>query len=199
MVNQELVEYLKTQLSQGYTAEQMRGFLTQQGYSQADVDDALMFTMQEGAQPQPSQFQQPQGFQSNTPAQQNAAANASGLKKRPGSVSFVSIMFFIAGFLNLLFGVIMIVAGSSAHWFIQSLIPAAAVLVISLFTVIAIAMIFSGAINVIAGWGLWNLKNWARILAIVLSALAIFSVITLPLGIIFIILLTKKSARECFA
>jgi uncharacterized membrane protein (DUF2068 family) len=55
-----------------------------------------------------------------------------------------------------------------------------------------------GAINLLVGYGLWTLKNWARIIAIIGSVLICLTIIGIPIGAIFIWLLVKKDTKEAF-
>jgi len=41
MVNQQLVDYIKTQAKNGYPVNQIANYLMQQGYSQEDVNSAV--------------------------------------------------------------------------------------------------------------------------------------------------------------
>ena len=58
MVNQQLVDYIKTQEAQGYAPQQLRDSLIQQGYNPNEIDEAIKTV---GATPpsQKPQAQQP--------------------------------------------------------------------------------------------------------------------------------------------
>ena len=43
MVNQELINYIKTEEAQGYSPEQLRTYLLQYGYPSQDVDEAIQY------------------------------------------------------------------------------------------------------------------------------------------------------------
>ena len=43
MVNQQLVNYIKAQEARGYSAQQLRNYLMQKGYNQAEVDGAIRY------------------------------------------------------------------------------------------------------------------------------------------------------------
>ncbi len=56
MVNQELINYIKTEEAQGYTPQQLRNYLIQQGYNPVEVDEAIRYANTRGVYPS-----QPQG------------------------------------------------------------------------------------------------------------------------------------------
>lgn len=43
MINEKLVDYLKVNIEKGYTIEQLRTLLIQNGYSSADIDEAVNY------------------------------------------------------------------------------------------------------------------------------------------------------------
>lgn len=45
MVNEELVDYIKKQLSVGYSAQQIRSAILMQGYSQIEADESINYAM----------------------------------------------------------------------------------------------------------------------------------------------------------
>ncbi len=59
MVNQQLINYIKTEEAQGYTPQQLRNYLIQQGYNSAEVDEAIKYANTRGIYP--PQQAQPQG------------------------------------------------------------------------------------------------------------------------------------------
>jgi hypothetical protein len=101
--------------------------------------------------------------------------------KRPDWITIISIYhYFVAGLFVL--GLCVMIAVP----FIVAAAPdadaAAAVPIVAIVTVIAvfILLIFAAGFGVI-GWGLWTLKPWARMGAIVLAGLSLLSV---PIGTI---------------
>jgi cation transport ATPase len=47
MINQELINYIKTEEAQGYTPQQLSDYLIQQGYSAQEVDEAMKYANQQ--------------------------------------------------------------------------------------------------------------------------------------------------------
>lgn len=74
--------------------------------------------------------------------------------------------------------------------------------------------VFFTVLHILAGWGLWKLKNWARILAIILSTLAavfellrwlfahhlgVSYIISIGISAVIIFYLTKPSVAAVFS
>ncbi len=86
--------------------------------------------------------------------------------KRPDGVTLISVYYwFLAAFFTL--GVCGVPIGVFGDH--RSVIGAVFALVFGLFFTIAGAMA-----TAVVGWGLWNLKSWARMAAIVLAILQLF-------------------------
>lgn len=62
MVNQQLINYIKTEEAQGYTPQKLRNYLIVQGYNEKEVDEAINYT------------------KNTNPAPKNT--NTSGIKRR---------------------------------------------------------------------------------------------------------------------
>jgi hypothetical protein len=85
MVNPQLIEYVRTQISQGYNQNQLYQFLLLQGYPQNEVMDAINIATQEyGDQSQVPQSQMPQTVQVKTNDQLMQAA---GLATNTGIIN----------------------------------------------------------------------------------------------------------------
>jgi hypothetical protein len=90
---------------------------------------------------------------------------------RPTGVTVISILYFIgAGFFALL-GLVFIVGGAAiaASMAERTGMPAALVAGAGVF--IAVLFLVISAFHVFIGWGILRLKEWARIIAIVLAGL----------------------------
>ncbi len=58
MVNQKVVDYIKTHMAKGYSGQQLKDFLVKNGYKESDIDEALKSAMQEpGSVPTPPEQQ----------------------------------------------------------------------------------------------------------------------------------------------
>jgi len=44
MVNQKIIDWIKSPEAQGYSSQQIYSYLTQQGYSQTEINEALNIT-----------------------------------------------------------------------------------------------------------------------------------------------------------
>jgi hypothetical protein len=182
MVNQQLINYIKTEEAQGYTPQQLRSYLIQQGYNTQDVDEALNYANVKNIYPQPqSNFKK-------APIQNSAA------KERPVAITVIAILYFISGGFSLINSIINLIRGQAAAASIPILGGLLGGFVIG-FSIFGLAM---GGINILVGYGLWTLKNWARIIAIIGSVLVCLTIIGIPIGAIFIWLLVKKDTKQAF-
>jgi len=87
-------------------------------------------------------------------------------RQRPTGVTLIAVFFFIAGAGSLLSGVLVMAVP----------IPSVAQLtgtggLVTFQIVVALLGVVLGALQIATGWGLWNLRDWARIAAIVILGL----------------------------
>jgi len=61
-----------------------------------------------------------------------------------------------------------------------------------------IFILILGVMEILIGWGLLKLKNWARILALIFSIIYILTIAGIPISIIFIYFLVRKKTKEAF-
>ena len=80
MVNHQLINYIKTEEAQGYTAQQIRNYLIQQGYNAQEVDEAISYANQKNIYPTQQNTNQP------------TSSSSSGIKRRN---PFLIILFSI--------------------------------------------------------------------------------------------------------
>ncbi len=110
-----------------------------------------------------------------------------GSNQMPVLVKVISVLYYIGAVLSAIFGILMLIGAGILD--LSSLIP---FLGAGLFIVGAIIFIALAVLGFFVGRGLWNGKNWARIVAIVLAVLgvinAIYSIATGMGGIISLIL-----------
>lgn len=96
---------------------------------------------------------------------------------RPVGVTILAVLDFLGAVLCVLGGIGMMVGGG----FMATLINqqgsqgagAGAGIVAALGAALGVFLFISAAIGVLLGWGLWKLKNWARIVTIVLAVLGV--------------------------
>jgi len=71
---------------------------------------------------------------------------------------------------------------------------------LAFFWIVGEVLIVIGILDIVIGWGLWNLKRWARTFAIVL---AVIGLIGFPIGTVISIVtlwyLFKPEIKACFA
>ncbi len=100
---------------------------------------------------------------------------------RPTGVSVIAIFFFVATVCCALFGIGVIAGGG----FVATMMnrggqggPMAAGMMAGLGAVLGVFILVIGAVYAVLGWGLWTLKDWARLVTIVLTGLG--AVLSLP-------------------
>ena len=122
---------------------------------------------------------------------------------RPDGITLLSALFWVLALLAIIGGIIMMVTSNAIIELIEEEgkdVPHEVIdLLDSLFIGISIILIIIGVLYIIAGWGLWTMKSWARLVAIIL---AIISVLNFPigtiLGIIILWYLFKPEIKEAF-
>ncbi len=107
--------------------------------------------------------------------------------KRPTGITVLAILIFIDVFISLFLGIpgIMYLSGKSG-------------MLNSLMRALYYMGIIRSFIGAFVGWGLWNLKNWARIVAIIYSVFLILTFIGAPVGIVLLVILSKENTRKAF-
>jgi uncharacterized membrane protein (DUF2068 family) len=92
---------------------------------------------------------------------------------RPTGVSVIAVLCFIGAAFCLIGGIGLIAGGGFVANMMnqQAQGAGAASFVAGLGAALGVGFLVGGAVNVLVGWGLWVLKEWARIVTIVLSAI----------------------------
>src|SRR3954468_16026072 len=91
---------------------------------------------------------------------------------RPGWGTAAAIYNYIAGGLSLLLGISIITASATAMDFMNQLLGAiglkggGSVLIVGI--IVGVVYILVGVLQILCAYGLWGLRNWARITAVVL-------------------------------
>lgn len=96
-------------------------------------------------------------------------------QQRPTSITIIAILFFISGVLAILSGLGTLTM--PVPW--VAIVPVAGYQI-----VIGLLLILIGSMEFIAGWGLWTLQNWGRILAVILLTLGAISNLIVGLGLL---------------
>ena len=156
MINQQLLDYIKQQIQQGMSSDNIKIALRSNGWEDADINEAFNNL----ATP-------PSGVAS---VQINQAS-------KPKGVRIISVLYFLGSLLALGFGVL---ALFGASFFTQILGTG---FFGKFFTIGGIIFITLGILGISTGIGLWKYKNWARWIAIFLSLMGIImSVISILKG-----------------
>src|SRR5258708_9253162 len=104
---------------------------------------------------------------------------------RPTGVTIIAVLYFILAGFCVLGGVLMFVGGG----FLASMMnqqgaggSAGAGILAGLGAVAGVIVLIIAAIFALVGFGLWELKNWGRILALVFAGLGIFGALVMLLA-----------------
>ncbi len=126
------------------------------------------------------------------------------MTRRSDGTNLVAIYHFISGILSLIglclivtiplmTGLVVPVSGDEGGWIAVGTMAVVGIIGGGIFLLITIA-------NFVIGWGLWNLREWARLSAV---ALAFLRLINIPLGTIvgglIIWHLLKQETKDEFA
>ena len=113
------------------------------------------------------------------------------MAKRPIGVTIIAVLAYIGSVFALLAGIAMLIGSAFIAPLIASIPGAAAFAALGAAAAIigGIIMIALAVLYFFLGKGLWNGKNWARIVILVFSVLGILSALTNPLaGIVGIVI-----------
>ncbi|MDO8528759.1 MAG: DUF2127 domain-containing protein [Nanoarchaeota archaeon] len=131
----------------------------------------------------------------------------------PTGAKVISVLYYIGAGFEVLFGLAFLVGAGVLGAIIAQIIPALGMIGAGFFAVVGVLFIGVGILSFFVGRGLWKAKNWARIVAIVLTLLGIigevfslfseitFSAILMLAVNLFIAgyLLFSPSVKEAFA
>lgn len=119
--------------------------------------------------------------------------------ERPTGVQILSVLVILGGIFFFLIGFALIAAGGFAA--VEGFEAIGGVL-----GAIGFIVFILGVITIGSGWGLWNLKKWAyQVTMIVTFLFFIFSILTIPAGILGLIIfgiilyyLTRSEIKEIY-
>ena len=158
MVNEELVNYIRSQLSRNTSLKQIKQSLLSRGWPDADIDEAIDRVQQSTPVPL-------------TPLN---GLGVDGEQEVPTGVKIISVLYYIGAVIGIILGLLFFVGAE--------FIPRIETYGAGFFSIIGLVFIGIGVLGFLIGKGLWKARNWARIVAITSSSLAAIS------GIISIIL-----------
>ena len=120
-----------------------------------------------------------------------AYAPAGGVKKeRPAGVTILAVLQFLSGIVYLGMGAMFLTGGGYGGY-----IPG----LTEVLAIIGGIFIVLGLVCFLIGWGLWTLKGWARIIAIILAILSLCNIpIGTIIGIIILWYLFKPEIKAAF-
>ncbi|MCW3129446.1 MAG: hypothetical protein N2V75_05035 [Methanophagales archaeon] len=116
------------------------------------------------------------------------------MSKRPTGVTILAIWYLIEGVISIVGSIIylsLITTSPLSYMYINS--------GISWWLTFGVVVSFISAIvYFITGWGLWRLRPWARIVALILAVIGILSIYGIPISVIIIWYLLKSEVKAAF-
>lgn len=100
---------------------------------------------------------------------------------RPGGVTVIAVLDFIGAGLCVLFGIMLLLGASFLGAALsqgQAGNAAAGGLMAMLGGAASVFFLVIAAVSALIGWGLWTLKNWARIVQIIFAALGLLNALS---------------------
>ena len=92
---------------------------------------------------------------------------------RPQGVTVIAVLYFVRAAFFACLGLIFMVAGAAVATAIAERSGLPAALIAGAGVLVAVLLFCFSAFQALVGWGLLRLKEWARIIAIALSALSL--------------------------
>ncbi|MEK6833710.1 MAG: hypothetical protein AABY32_06715 [Nanoarchaeota archaeon] len=100
------------------------------------------------------------------------------LNKIPVGVQIISVLYYISAVLSVIFGLLLIIGANALVSFLVSSAPElASIITGGVLIGIGIIFIGIGVLGFFVGRGLWKLKAWARIFAIIFAILGVAAAI----------------------
>src|SRR3989344_2509164 len=94
------------------------------------------------------------------------------VSEMPTGVKVISVLYYICAAFAVLFG-LLLMAGAGFIGNLMKSVPLLSFLGTGFFLAIGLVLIAFGVLDFFVGRGLWNGRNWARIIVIIFSALGI--------------------------
>ncbi len=187
MVNQELVDYLKRNIENGFNIQELKETLLRADYSESEVNAAINYAYERReSQSAPSPRTQPKG-------------------KTPRWIVILAVLLLLAGIINIYQGINLIRGGGiiadlfSIFSFIMPEAGTAGSIFGGIFTLLGVLVIILGVLQIILAYGWWKLRNWARILTIITIAVPLMlTILGIPFGILVIWICMRKKTKEAF-
>ena len=117
----------------------------------------------------------------------------SGSRERPGCVTVYAALMAIGAVLTIVAGIIFSLSGAMMNQYIDEILSSSGLdrglpgqgfdsalltQILNIVIPVTLAITFlAGVFNLLVAWGLWRLKNWARILVIIVQSLGLLSYI----------------------
>src|SRR3989344_6951799 len=98
-------------------------------------------------------------------------------KEAPTGIKIIAVLLYIFAALFILLSLLFFLGSGLAQSILQEQYPAMAAIGAAIFILLGIFLLAFGIIYIFIGKGLWKGKNWAKIVAIIFSAIGILQAI----------------------
>jgi hypothetical protein len=109
-----------------------------------------------------------------------------GTKRRPTGVTIIAILNILGGIVGLIAGFGMMALSGEFQYYLSYLSDEEAALVSIMVGILGMVFIIIGFIDLVIGYGLWTLKGWARMAAIIMAIIGIVGNIGATIGMMSI-------------
>jgi hypothetical protein len=122
------------------------------------------------------------------------------MTERPTAISVLAVLYYIGAGLSLLGAIVMLAMGATIGSMLMAEMNMPASGAAGMTAFLAVFLLGFAVLEAAVGWGLWNLKPWARITAIVLGILGLLN---FPIGTviqgIFLYFLFRADTKAAFS
>lgn len=185
MVDQVLIQYIKTEEAQGFSEERLRKVLLTRGYAPDRVEAAIEHARENNFHP----------ALKKEPEKETTTEKPKRTTHRPLGVILVAIIFWGVALAGLLTGVgflingrrLAVIAASSGF----DTAP-------SLLALTGLIPIIIGVLLFWLGYSLIELREWARGSAMTLSIISMFAIIPIPLAALMLWALASEKTKKAF-
>lgn len=195
-MNQQLIDYIKREEAQGYTAQQLHDWLLRYGYQEQDVNEALRYAADKNLHPaldannprQPQNKPKLDAAKARELLRQRQQAAAAAARGRPGVVTAAAILLWVLAGLGILKAAYFLAAFFLTS--IQFELPFAAFMYGRPGFVVAAGILSICIFQIVVAIYVWKGERWARITGAILGALEP------PIGWVATILLLLPAAKR---
>lgn len=175
-----VIAYIRSEEAQGFTPVQLRAELMRHGYTAEQADAAIRYADREQIYRAPDHMW--------------SEYHEADAEKRPKVVTVLAAVHFGCGGFATMIGLLFAAGGFGLVRALPGFLSGIGFVLYS-FTIIMLAL---GVYLLLVGWGLWSMRRWGRLLALVFSAASLFTVVGIPLSAALYYYLTRAEIKKAF-